>query len=226
MEQRRPFPFFPFFFGGATKSSEAKKKASHPFENKNTKETRPAAVPKPPAVPAAVPAAAAPAQQPLAELAPAPAPSAMESPIEATGGKSVVYASPLVPVSGAPLLAAPAPLLAFPKKTVEWETIEIKKPKVKRVAATPVSGAAPVAPLLVQLPRKALPNQVVPTFLKPGTAVQPVLARKTLLPAKVVELPEVGMWIPAQVAPTPISGAPISGAPAEGIPIFKKKVFG
>lgn len=170
-------------------------------------------------------AAPAPALQPLAERA-AAAPSAMESPIEATGGKSVVYAAPLAPVSGIAPVAVPAPLLAFPKKTVEWETLQIKKPRVKRVAATPVSGAAPVAPLLVALPRKALPNEVVPTFLKPGTATQPVLARKTLLPAKVMELPEVGVWLPAQVAPTPISGAPISGAPAEGIPVFKKKMFG
>lgn len=128
-----------------------------------------------------------------------------------------------MPVSGAPLLAAPAPLLAFPKKTVEWETIEIKKPKVKRVAATPVSGTAPLAPLLVQLPRKALPNEVVPRFVRPGQAVQPVLARKTLLPAKTIEMPEVGVWIPAQVAPEP---AQISGVPVSGVPVFKKKLLG
>ena len=125
-------------------------------------------------LPASVPAEAAPAQQPLAERAagaPAPAP-ALDAPIEATGGKSVVFAAPLVPVSGAPIVPVAAPLLAWPKKTLEFETIEIKKPKIKRVAATPISGAAPVAPLLVQLPRKALPNKVVATFVKPGVAAQ------------------------------------------------------
>ena len=140
----------------------------------------------------------------------------------------MIFATPIVPISGAPVAVPVAPpKFAWPKKTLEFETIEIRKPKLKRVAATPISGAAPLAPLLVELPRKALPNEFVPTFVKPGAAVQPVLARKTLLPAKTIELPPVGMWVPARAAPVAaISGAPISGAaPAEGIPIFAKDKF-
>lgn len=174
-----------------------------------------------------MPAAAAPPpqQQPLAERAgaPSPAPAAGDAPIEATGGKAaVVIAQPLVAVSGAPLPAAPAsPLLAWPRKELVFERVELRKPAIKRVAATPVAPVAPLAPQLVELPPKKLPHRVVPTFSKPGIAVQPIIARKTLLPAKTLELPEVAAWVPVRAAPAVISGSPISGD--GGIPVFKGK---
>lgn len=165
-----------------------------------------------------------PQQQPLAERAgpPAPAPAGDE-PIVATGGK-VVYAQPIVAVSGAPVVAAPvSPLLQWSKPKIEWETVQLKKPRIVRTAT---SGApvAPLAPLLVELPRKTLRIRAVPTFIvKPGTAVQPVIARKTILPAKTIALPEVGAWVPARAAPVAaISGSPVSGSAPEGIPIFSK----
>ena len=135
-----------------------------------------------------------------------------------------MYAQPIAAVSGAPVvLAAPAPRLGWAKKEVEWETLTIKKPKIKRVA-TPISGAAPVSPLLVQLPRRALPNLVVPTYVKGGVPTQAVIARKTLLPAKTIELPELAAWVPAQPAQVAqISGVPVSGV--SGVPLLMKDKF-
>jgi len=150
----------------------------------------------------------------------------MDSPIEATGGK-VVYAQPIAAVSGVPIVApVAAPRLAWPKKQVVFEEMTLKKPKLVRAAPAQVSGVAPAAPLLVSLPPRELKSKVVPLWVKPGTASQPVLARKTLLPKRTIELDAVEMWVPARVAPAQVSGAPISGAPAS-VPLLKKKsLFG
>jgi hypothetical protein len=79
---------------------------------------------------------APPAELLLDAAAPAPAP------VNALGGKKVVYAAPILaaaPISG----ARPAPALSFPQKrlVIEPKTLTIPKIKLVKQAPVPVSGS-------------------------------------------------------------------------------------